>query len=173
MQGKKERKEIKTIVETSTKTDYDGSDLENVLSLRLEVPAAVDDVASWRGDVDGVQDRPQYLAEWCGEDFGRKVGDVGRDGVARQKLSHLVGEGVAVVLKQTIPVTSVCAFSQGGEVIHEDFLGHLSLAQLHYCVRRSQHCPARRTAGDALPSEEELIAVCHYSCVPYAIQLFT
>lgn len=41
-----------------------------------------------------------------GEDFGRKVGDVGRDGVARQKLSHLVGEGVAVVLKQTIPVTS-------------------------------------------------------------------
>lgn len=67
MQGKKERKEIKTIVETSTKTDYDGSDLENVLSLRLEVPAAVDDVASWRGDVDGVQDRPQYLAEWSGD----------------------------------------------------------------------------------------------------------
>lgn len=40
------------------------------------------------------------------EDFRWKVGDVGRDRPARQELSHLVGESVAVVLKQTIPVTS-------------------------------------------------------------------
>lgn len=39
-----------------------------------------------------------------GQDLGRKVGDVGRDGPARQELGHLVGEGVAVVLKQAIPV---------------------------------------------------------------------
>lgn len=41
-----------------------------------------------------------------GENFRWKVGDVGGDGPARQELSHLVGEGVAVVLKQTITVTS-------------------------------------------------------------------
>lgn len=40
------------------------------------------------------------------EDFRWKVGDVGRDRPASQELSHLVGESVAVVLKQTIPVTS-------------------------------------------------------------------
>lgn len=88
----------------------------------LDVSSPVDDVSSRRSDVDGVQDGPQYLAERCGEDFGWKVRDVGGDGPACQELSHLVGEGVAVVLKQTIPVTSVCAFSQGGEVVHEDLL---------------------------------------------------
>lgn len=41
-----------------------------------------------------------------GEDFRWKVCDVGGDGPACQELSHLVGEGVAVVLKQAIPVTS-------------------------------------------------------------------
>lgn len=40
------------------------------------------------------------------QDLRRKVGDIGRDGPARQELSHLVGEGVAVVLKQAVPVTS-------------------------------------------------------------------
>ena len=40
-----------------------------------------------------------------GEDFRWEVSDVGRDGPPRQELSHLIGEGVAVVLKQTIPVT--------------------------------------------------------------------
>lgn len=41
-----------------------------------------------------------------GEDLRWKVGDVGGDRPARQELSHLVGESVAVVLKQAIPVTS-------------------------------------------------------------------
>lgn len=173
-------------------TDYNGSDLANTrwlcCPLGLGVSSPVDDVTSWGGDVDGVQDGPQYLAEWSGrwkeeiwlgifelshntvivqgldrtfkpytlilnvsapeggeakwpcllfcclsghrhgcmasgcqrghilkdrsvlhsrgEDFRRKVCDVGGDGPACQELSHLVGEGVAVVLKQAIPVTS-------------------------------------------------------------------
>lgn len=53
-----------------------------------------------------------------GEDFGWKVGDVGGDGPARQELSHLVGEGVAVVLEQTIPVTSEPG-KNGGELMHQ------------------------------------------------------
>lgn len=48
-------------------TDYNGSDLKNTLWLccspRLDVPSPVDDVTSWRGDVDGVQNGPQYLAK--------------------------------------------------------------------------------------------------------------
>lgn len=143
------------------------------LSLRLDVPSPVDDVSSWRGDVNRVQDGPQYLAKRCGEDFRWKVGDVGGDRPARQELSHLVGESVAVVLKQAIPVTSVCALSQRREVIHEDLLRHFSLAEIHHCVRRPQHSPTRRTAGDPLPSKEELITICHYSCVPYPIQLLS
>lgn len=62
--------------------------------------------------MDGVQDGPEYLAKRRGEDFRGKVGDVGGDGPACQELRHFIGEGVAVVLKETIPVTSVCAFSQ-------------------------------------------------------------
>lgn len=139
----------------------------------LDVSSPVDDVTSWRGDVDGVQNGPQYLAKRCREDFRRKVGDVRGDGPASQELSHLIGEGVAVVLKQAIPVTSVCAFSQGREIIHKDLLRHLGLTQFHYCVWRTQHCTPRRTAGDPLPSEEELITVCHYGCVPYTIQLLS
>lgn len=38
-------------------------DLEASLSLTLDVSSAVDDVASRRRDVDGVQNRSQYLAE--------------------------------------------------------------------------------------------------------------
>lgn len=49
--------------------------------------------------MNGVQDGPQHLAKRRGEDFGWKVRDVGGDGPARQELSHLVGESVAVVLK--------------------------------------------------------------------------
>lgn len=50
--------------------------------------------------------KDQSVLHSRGEDFRRKVGDVGGDGPACQELSHLVGEGVAVVLKQAIPVTS-------------------------------------------------------------------
>lgn len=50
--------------------------------------------------------RGQWVSHSRGEDFRWKVGDVGGDGPACQELSHLVGERVAVVLKQTIPVTS-------------------------------------------------------------------
>lgn len=42
-----------------------------------------------------------------GEDLRGKVSDVRGDGPSCQELSHLIGEGVAVVLKQTILVTSV------------------------------------------------------------------
>lgn len=35
----------------------------------------------------------------------------------------------------------VCAFSQGGEVIHEDLVRHFSLSQLYHCVRRAEHRP--------------------------------
>lgn len=41
-----------------------------------------------------------------GEDFRGKVSDVGGDWSACQELRYFIGEGVAVVLKQTIPVTS-------------------------------------------------------------------
>lgn len=41
-----------------------------------------------------------------GEDFRWKIGDVRGDGAACQKLCNFVGEGVAVVLKQAIPVSS-------------------------------------------------------------------
>lgn len=154
-------------------TDHNGSDLVNTRGSALDVSPPVDDVTTWRGDVDRVQDGPQYLAERCGEDFRGKVGDVGGDGPARQELSHLIGEGVAVVLKQTIPVTSVCAFSKRGEVIHEDLLRNLSLAELYHRVRRTQHGAARRTAGDPLPAEEELVAVRHDGRVPDTIQLLS
>lgn len=40
------------------------------------------------------------------EDFRWKVGDVRGDGAACQELRNFVGEGVAVVLKQAIPVSS-------------------------------------------------------------------
>lgn len=35
--------------------------------LGLDVPAPIDHIPAWRGDVDGVQDGPQYLAERSGE----------------------------------------------------------------------------------------------------------
>lgn len=54
-----------------------------------------------------------------GEDFRREVSDVGGDGPARHELSHLIGEGVAVVLKQTIPVTS--EERKNGSFIHCDY----------------------------------------------------
>lgn len=41
-----------------------------------------------------------------GEDFRGKIGDVRGDGAACQELCNFVGEGVAVVLKQAIPVSS-------------------------------------------------------------------
>lgn len=41
-----------------------------------------------------------------GEDFGWKIGNIRGDGPACQELSHLIGERVAIVLKQAIPVTS-------------------------------------------------------------------
>lgn len=41
-----------------------------------------------------------------GKDFRRKIGDVRGDGAACQELCNFVGEGVAVMLKQAIPVTS-------------------------------------------------------------------
>lgn len=46
------------------------------------------------------------------QDLRRKVRDVGRDGPARQELSHLVGEGVAIVLEQAVPVTSETGWKQ-------------------------------------------------------------
>lgn len=44
-----------------------------------------------------------------GEDFRWKVCDVRGDGAACQELCNFVGEGVAVVLKQAVPVSSVGA----------------------------------------------------------------
>lgn len=41
-----------------------------------------------------------------GEDFRWKIGDVRGDGAACQELCNFIGEGVAVVLKQAIPVSS-------------------------------------------------------------------
>lgn len=41
-----------------------------------------------------------------GEDFRWKIGDVRGDGAACQELCDFIGEGVAVVLKQAISVTS-------------------------------------------------------------------
>lgn len=118
------------------------------LFVLLGVPAAVDDVPSRWSDVDGVQDGPQDLAErsadaalkddasqanaweqiWTlklqylrRQDLGREVGDVGRDGPARQELGHLVGEGVAVVLKQAIPVTPVAEHQTSVNTLFRSF----------------------------------------------------
>lgn len=46
-------------------------------------------------------------ADSRGEHFRREVSDVRRDLVAREELSHLVAEGIAVVLKQVVAVATV------------------------------------------------------------------
>lgn len=71
------------------------------------------------------------------EDFRWKVGDVGRDRPASQELSHLVGESVAVVLKQTIPVTSEQQQQQKNSVTCKVQIINLTISWLYITYVRS------------------------------------
>lgn len=102
---------------------------------------AADHVSAWRGNMYRVQDWPQHLTKWRGEHFGGQICDIGGNFIASEKLGHLVSERVTVVFKQSVLVTTICCFSKWGQIIHKDLLCHLSVSQLHHCVRRSEHRP--------------------------------
>lgn len=77
-----------------------------------------------------------------GQDLGRKVGDVGGDGPARQELGHLVGEGVAVVLEQAIPVAPAAEQRTPKRVFSSSFRSASGLQRLQGAGRPLRGFPS-------------------------------
>lgn len=106
------------------------------------------------------------MSKRCGKDFRWKVSDVGRDFFSCQKLCHFITEGVAVMFKEVIRLSSEHRFPQRGKVFQKNFFSDFSVPQINNCVWRAKKCPSRCTAGDSSTAIEEFILMDYYGGVP-------